>query len=117
MAREPSYLTVEPGFFDDALPASPERDLWRAVVVAGIYDAKSKSPCTRAAVARWIDTDDFNRVCQYAALDPEVMQAAIQKVLKHGTIYLAESEAEREARLTKARKAKRFNDRRRDRAA
>ena len=108
-------IQIEPGWFDPGSGLSPEQDLWKAVLYSALLDAKSKCVPTRAAVARWIDTPDFITVCAFAGYEePEYIRIAVKQVLAAGTVYLHESPEERARRLTRNRKAKTFNDRRRE---
>lgn len=80
MARKPTALAVEPGYFDDPQRTDPEVRLWQYVLIQAIRDAKIRA--TQSEIRRWIETDDFITVCSFAGYDDhEALKAGIQKIL------------------------------------
>lgn len=75
------YDKIEDGYFDDASMETPERNLWAAVVLSALSDAKSTNPDTRARVARWVGGYDFRVVCGYAGVDDEITAEKFRAVL------------------------------------
>ena len=58
-----------------------ESDLWRAVLAQAISDTAIGDRVQRLEVARWIRTNDFVTVCNFADIDEEIIKDQVQNLL------------------------------------
>lgn len=77
--REDTYRPDD----DFAMPATPEMRLWSAVLALAVMDARSSVASLRVDVAAWLNTPDFERVCELAVQSPESIRQGIQRILGH----------------------------------
>lgn len=70
----------------EALPNSNERQIWASVISQAAADMRAGKDLRRAVV-RWMMTQDFVTVCEYAGLEP----AVAANFLKRGDRRVIES--------------------------
>ncbi len=58
-----------------------ESDLWRAVLSQAISDTAIGDRIQRLEVARWLRTNDFVTVCNFADIDEDIIKDQVQNLL------------------------------------
>ncbi len=72
----------------ETLPNSNERQIWCAVISQAAADMRAGKDLRRAVV-RWMMTDDFVTVCEYAGLEPAVAPNFLKRGDRRGIEHLA----------------------------
>lgn len=72
----------------ETLPNSNERQIWASVIAQAAADMRAGKDLRRAVV-RWMMTDDFVTVCEYANLEPAVAANFLKRGDRRGIEHLA----------------------------
>lgn len=72
--------------------------LWRSVIATAITDAFDRKPSRRLAVVRWLESDDFTAVCEFAGLNPEGLLPRMLYLLDDSAPLVLRKKAGRELR-------------------
>jgi hypothetical protein len=59
-----------------------ESALWRAVLAQAISDTAHKAHTQRLEIVKWIGTNDFVTVCDFAEIDNEIIKEQIENILR-----------------------------------
>lgn len=85
--------------FCDTLELSPEKKLWRGVLVNAIDDScqmsqDRKTSIFKADAYKWIldNCKDFKIVCYFGGFDPQDVKADFEKAIKRGDITFSEKQ-------------------------
>ena len=58
-----------------------ELELWKAVLFQAILDCASQNDKERLEVAQWVDTQDFDTVCEFADMNAPMLAMEINNLL------------------------------------
>lgn len=58
-----------------------ESRLWRKCLIRAIYDAAYGSPSRRLGIMKWMDHEDFDTVCHFAAANPDFIHQEMCRIL------------------------------------
>ena len=68
------------GWINSHPELSSEFRLWRSVISQAISDVYLDNPKHKLEVMEWLDTDDFETVCDLADLNPDFVKKAIRNI-------------------------------------
>ena len=88
-------MTIHPLPLIENSPSTPERELWGAVLMQAIKDAKgvmNTNSLTRDSARRWLDEGGGDWICDLIGLDPQKIRNAytIKRIARHQTNSLSE---------------------------